>query len=303
MLGKQPESKVQDWNEGRKTSFLSGSNTYEIYDKTRGQLFEATGVYDPATGKTWIVATDGYNQNHYFYLVNDNKSTDRIMSYVDNGRTILYGGHFEKFDTPDEIRSKQNNQIADGMATAAFATAAIVTAAPAVVNLTSIYLAGGEGTAIINAALGDPVAAYATTGTAGAVGAAGAYVMSEGEAAETGAMEAGAAETSLNVEGASEEATLSNPTSTRSTNKLMPDPEATGDHTVFKRGDKDQIYKYQTYEKTRTGNYNPTIRYDGGKPDGSPGAPHKNIPTPHVQGKAIKGGTRIPTSKETPKKN
>lgn len=89
-------------------------------------------------------------------------------------------------------------------------------------------------------------------------------------------------------------------------NKLEPDGDATGDHTVFKRDDNGDVYKYETYEKTRTGHDNPTKRFDGGKPDGSPGAPHTNkqtkekVPTPHVQGKKIPGGVRPARPDEIP---
>lgn len=90
-------------------------------------------------------------------------------------------------------------------------------------------------------------------------------------------------------------------------NKLQPDRNnAQGDHTVFKRDDNGNIYKYETYEKTSSGHFNPTKRFDGGKPDGSPGAPHVNkitqesIPTPHINGKNIPGGVRKPTPSEIP---
>jgi len=94
----------------------------------------------------------------------------------------------------------------------------------------------------------------------------------------------------------------------RASNKLKRDPQATGDHSTFRRGDNGQIYKYETYEKTKTGHFNPVKRYDGGRPDGTPGAPHVNsvtqqaIPTPHVQGKNIPGGVRAPKPGEIPKK-
>lgn len=94
--------------------------------------------------------------------------------------------------------------------------------------------------------------------------------------------------------------------SVRNKNKLKFDKDAVGDHTVFKRGDKGRIYKYETYEKTKTGNFNPTKRYDGGKPDGSAGTPHKkrktgeSIPTPHVQGKDVPGGVRPAQPNEIP---
>ncbi len=95
--------------------------------------------------------------------------------------------------------------------------------------------------------------------------------------------------------------------SSKGRNKLKPDGDAKGDHTTFKRDDNGDIYKYETYEKTSTGHDNPVKRFDGGKPDGSPGQPHtnkqtkKDVPTPHVQGKKIPGGVRPAKPTEIPK--
>jgi len=92
----------------------------------------------------------------------------------------------------------------------------------------------------------------------------------------------------------------------RGGNKLKPDEDAKGDHSTFKRDDNGDIYKYETYEKTDTGHDNPVKRFDGGKPDGSPGAPHRNkqtkekVPTPHIQGKKIPGGVRPAKPNEIP---
>jgi RHS repeat-associated protein len=89
--------------------------------------------------------------------------------------------------------------------------------------------------------------------------------------------------------------------------KLSPSTEATGSHTTFRRGDNGKVYKYQTYEKTSSGHYDPVLRYDAGHPDGRPGAPHTNkltkekIPTPHVQSKKIPGGVRPANPDEIPK--
>ncbi|UOG62592.1 SpvB/TcaC N-terminal domain-containing protein [Leptospira noguchii] len=103
--------------------------------------------------------------------------------------------------------------------------------------------------------------------------------------------------------------------STRSSNKLAPYKDnpgdkikasAVGDHTSFKRDKDGNIFKYETYEKTKTGHFDPKVRFDGGKSDGSPGDAHRNkitkedISTPHIQGKDISGGVRYPTSSETP---
>ncbi|MDO5614806.1 MAG: polymorphic toxin type 24 domain-containing protein [Cruoricaptor ignavus] len=88
-------------------------------------------------------------------------------------------------------------------------------------------------------------------------------------------------------------------------NKLTPNKEAAGDHSSFSRDKNGNIYKYETYEKTKTGHFNPTKRFDGGKPDGSSGSPHidkksgQSVTTPHVQDKS--GNTRKPTNDELPR--
>ncbi|WP_244265096.1 SpvB/TcaC N-terminal domain-containing protein [Leptospira alexanderi] len=103
--------------------------------------------------------------------------------------------------------------------------------------------------------------------------------------------------------------------STRSSNKLAPYKDnpgdkikasAVGDHTSFKRDKDGNIFKYETYEKTKTGHFDPKVRFDGGQPDGSRGRTHTNSitkedhGTPHVQGKNISGGVRDPSSNELP---
>ncbi|MBO0930654.1 polymorphic toxin type 24 domain-containing protein [Fibrella aquatilis] len=99
------------------------------------------------------------------------------------------------------------------------------------------------------------------------------------------------------------------PKSGKGKNKLEPNKDAQGDHTVYERDQNGNVYKYETYEKTSSGHYNPKGRYDGGKPDGTPGAPHVNkqtkkpIPTPHMQGKHIPGGVRPAEPAEIPKIN
>ena len=57
------------------------------------------------------------------------------------------------------------------------------------------------------------------------------------------------------------------------------------------------IYKYETYEKTKSGHFNPTKRFDGGQPNGLPGKPHNGVPTSYVyQGKNV----RPPNPSEIP---
>lgn len=88
----------------------------------------------------------------------------------------------------------------------------------------------------------------------------------------------------------------------RGKNKLQPDKGAQGDHTTFQRDQNGNIYKYQEFKKNdkNSNGFDPQNRFDGGKPDGSSGAPHNGIPTPHVNGKNIPGGVRIPTPREVP---
>ncbi|UOG32781.1 hypothetical protein MAL06_20695 (plasmid) [Leptospira noguchii] len=103
--------------------------------------------------------------------------------------------------------------------------------------------------------------------------------------------------------------------STRSSNKLAPYKDNPGDkikasgvghHTSFKRDKDGNIYKYETYGKTKTGHFDPRKRFDGGQENGLPGKDHRNkitekdISTPHVQGKNISGGVRDPRSNELP---
>ncbi|WP_162304976.1 hypothetical protein [Sphingobacterium olei] len=53
---------------------------------------------------------------------------------------------------------------------------------------------------------------------------------------------------------------------------------------------------------TTTKHFNPVKRFDGGKKNGEPGAPHNGrIDTPHVQGKEIEA--RKPTADELPENN
>ena len=86
----------------------------------------------------------------------------------------------------------------------------------------------------------------------------------------------------------------------KATNKLKADQSAGGDHTTFARNNKGKVYKYETYEKTKTGHFDPRKRFDGGMPNGNPGSPHNGVPTPHVQGKDIPEGVRSALPIEIP---
>ena len=95
-------------------------------------------------------------------------------------------------------------------------------------------------------------------------------------------------------------------------NRLKYNEEASGPHSSYARDKDGNIYKYETYgdmhQKGDKRFFDPKKRFDGGKPDGTPGAPHVNkktkepIPTPHVQGKNIPGGVRPAKAEEIPGK-
>lgn len=87
----------------------------------------------------------------------------------------------------------------------------------------------------------------------------------------------------------------------RTANKLKSEVGAEGHHSTFARDNNSNIYKYETYQKTSSGHFNPRKRFDGGKPDGSAGAPHNGISTPHVNGKTIPQDARPPKTYELPR--
>jgi RHS repeat-associated protein len=88
----------------------------------------------------------------------------------------------------------------------------------------------------------------------------------------------------------------------RGKNKLEPNPEAEGDHSTFEYDNNGGTYKYETYKKVQNPKgqtfFDKVKRFDGGKPNGEPGAPHNGVETPHVQPKG--GATRVPKVEEVP---
>jgi RHS repeat-associated protein len=144
----------------------------------------------------------------------------------------------------------------------------------------------------------------AAAGASPAAGAAApAVLVFSGALAINGAAEAAAASIDLGIT-----VTLF---ARHTNNKLRPDSEADGDHTRLKRDDNGDVFKYETYKQVhkdpKTGQkyYDPQKRFDGGKPDGTQGAPHNGVETPHLQGKTVRKETgttdvRRPTSSETP---
>lgn len=87
----------------------------------------------------------------------------------------------------------------------------------------------------------------------------------------------------------------------KGTNHLKSDPTATGSHTSFQRDNNKLIFKYQEFMENLKNplGFQPGKRFDGGMPNGNPGAPHTGVPTPHVQD-VPKGPARTPTTTETP---
>ncbi|MFC5401677.1 RHS repeat domain-containing protein [Cohnella soli] len=95
------------------------------------------------------------------------------------------------------------------------------------------------------------------------------------------------------------------PNTGKGKNNLKSDPNATGDHTTFKRDPKtNEITNYETYKSNpqNPNGFDKVQRYDG------VGASHynkvskQNVPTPHVNSKSVPGGVRPATKNEMPKK-
>ncbi|MFT3675504.1 MAG: DUF6443 domain-containing protein [Chitinophagaceae bacterium] len=109
-----------------------------------------------------------------------------------------------------------------------------------------------------------------------------------------------------NENSGAQESTSVSKTSKRSSNTLEPDPEAQGDHVSYMRDKKGDIYKYQEWKKNDRNpkKFDAGKRFDGGKKDGSPGAPHRDkktgetLETPHVNERG--GKARRPEPNEIP---
>jgi len=66
---------------------------------------------------------------------------------------------------------------------------------------------------------------------------------------------------------------------------LKSDPEAQGDHTVFRRGPDGTIEHYTTYKSNprNPSKFDKVLRYDG------VGKAHNGVPTPHIhEGKIVR---------------
>jgi RHS repeat-associated protein len=175
--GAEPTSRTEAFDK-KSTSFIYGGKGIDVYDRVQNQLFEAFGVKDPNTGIVWIVAHDASDK--WFYLKNDNGSTNRLASGLLNGERVLMRGHFERFETQNERDTKSGAAIANGIGTTVFGIAAVVAALPALAAAGSggaawVAGSGESGATILSAALGDGVAAYGTTAAGVVVGGAAAY--------------------------------------------------------------------------------------------------------------------------------
>ena len=118
--------------------FISGDWTIEIYDKVNHQVFQATGIYNPSDGKTYIIADDGQGQGKYFYLVgSDGEATDKIRWYIENGRNILVGSEFARYETRNEIDKRQGNELADILEIGFAGGITIVSTVPALLEVSA----------------------------------------------------------------------------------------------------------------------------------------------------------------------
>ncbi|MFC4262078.1 DUF6443 domain-containing protein [Ferruginibacter yonginensis] len=183
LLGLQPTSRVEKWL--KKGVTLGGSNSIDVYDKVSGQRFTAYGVVDPYTNEKWIIAEDGQSQGKYFYLKNDNSSSDQISSYWFNGQNYLAKGHFERFETQNETDAKSGAAIADGFG---YMAVGIVTA-PAIAAAGSggaawVAGSGESGWTILSALMGDATAAYGTASAGVIAGTVGYAASGEATAVE-----------------------------------------------------------------------------------------------------------------------
>ena len=90
--GLEPSMRTEKYTENHRP-YTDGTWVSEVYDKTLHEMFSATGIYDPNTGKTYIYTSDGlgqHGQQRYFYLVGSNgEATDQIKWTLINGRNVL----------------------------------------------------------------------------------------------------------------------------------------------------------------------------------------------------------------------
>ena len=91
------------------------------------QPIDVRMVYDNWKKQTWFIHKD--DQGSHFYLKNENG--DHSTMSIDPKTNTLKGGHFEKFETQDNLQAKYGVESADMLAVGTFGIAAIGTALPA----------------------------------------------------------------------------------------------------------------------------------------------------------------------------
>src|SRR5690606_6494966 len=91
------------------------------------QPIEVNIMYDKTTNQHWFIHKDNYGQ--YYYLKNETGESD-VMN-IDHNTNTLTKGHFEKFETQDQIQAKLGVELGRGMATSVFGVGAFGSALPA----------------------------------------------------------------------------------------------------------------------------------------------------------------------------
>src|SRR5690606_17337291 len=133
--GGEPRSYLNDWV--WKDMFVLSSKErvgqyMMITDPKLGkQPIEVNIMYDKTTNHHWFIHKDNYGQ--YYYLKNETGESD-VMN-IDHNTNTLTKGHFEKFETQDQIQAKLGVELGRRMATSVFGVAAFGSALPAMTLL------------------------------------------------------------------------------------------------------------------------------------------------------------------------
>jgi RHS repeat-associated protein len=136
--GGEPTIRTEKYNDNYKP-FIGGGWYIDVYDKTKNQIFQASGIYDPNIGRTYIIADDGQGQNKYFYLVNDNGAADKIQWKIENGRNVLVGGKFVQYETRNEIDTRITNELCVATEIVVLGAATTIAATEAGVGIGTLY--------------------------------------------------------------------------------------------------------------------------------------------------------------------
>ena len=123
--GAEPTMRTENYGENYKP-FIGGGWYIDVYDKVSHSSFQASGIFDPNTGKTYIIAEDEAGQNKYFYLVNDGGATDKISWKIENGRNVLVGGKFVQYETQNDIDTRTENELCDATGVGVFVGATVI---------------------------------------------------------------------------------------------------------------------------------------------------------------------------------